>query len=142
MRNAIDKVNHWLGARIPGLMLDADHVAALKRDDGTVVVIDVMPHAGLAYLSSVVGPLPEEAPEEALFAALRLNQFGRPLGGCWLAWDDELQVFVLCHNVQLDHHDELALNHVLDNFLSAVDAARQVLTPPQITVNGSPLATA
>lgn len=142
MRNAVDKVNHWLAGRVPGLTLDADHVAALKRDDGTVVVIDVMPHAGIAYLSSVVGPLPEDAPEEALFAALQLNRFGRPLGGCWLAWDDELQSFVLCHNIQLDHHDELALNHILDNVFSAVDAARRVLTPPQIAVNGLQMANA
>lgn len=130
MHVAVDSVNQWLAGRVPGLGLDGEQVAVLSRADGTVVVIEVDAEAGLAHLSSVVCPLPDDGPEDALFTALQLNRFGRPLGGCWLAWDDGLQVFLLCHNALIARMDERGFNHTLDNFLTAVDTARLMLTPP------------
>ena len=142
MHVAVDSVNHWLSGRVPGMALDEDHVAALSRADGTVIVIEVEPAAGIVHLSSVVCPMPEDSPEDALFAALQLNRFGRALGGCWLAWDDGLQVFLLCHNSAIRYLDELGFNHTLDNFLSAVHAARQVLAPPVAQDLSAAMATA
>ena len=119
MHVAVDSVNQWLAGRVPGLGLDGEQVAALSRADGTVVVIEVDAEAGLAHLSSVVCPLPDDGPEDALFTALQLNRFGRPLGGCWLAWDDGLQVFLLCHNALIARMDE----HGRDRVEVALDCA-------------------
>ncbi len=141
MHIAVDSVNHWLAGRVPGIRLDDENVAALSREDGTVVVIEVEADAGIAHLSSVVCPLPEDGPEDALFAALQLNRYGRMLGGCWLAWDEELQVFLLCHNARINQLDDLGFHHTLENFLSAVDAARLVLAPPAPQDLREPMAT-
>ncbi len=123
-------INHWLAQRIPGAQLDEAGVAAIRRDDDSVVVIEVPANSELCHLCALVAPLPEVAREAALLAALELNRFGRPLGGCWLAWEDDVQMLTLCHNLHVPGADAIAFGNTLDNFLIALDHARALLLTP------------
>lgn len=66
--------------------------------------------------------------EIALITALELNRFGRPLGGCWLAWDTDVSMFALCHNLRIPDNDEQSFNNILDHFLMSIDLAREQLS--------------
>ena len=75
--------------------------------------------------------LSEDMPEASLFAALELNRFGKPLGGCWLAWEPDLQMLTLNWNLVLADADDFAFGNALDNFIAAIDTARAELLPPE-----------
>jgi len=124
MFDVTNQVNHWLQERAPGAELDADGVAGLQRDAQTVVVLEVPAGGEVCHLYAPVAPLPEEAIAPALTAALELNRFGRPLGGCWLAWDPDVHMLTLCHNLHVPATDALAFNNTLDNFIDSLDSAR------------------
>ncbi len=127
MNIAKNTVDHWLAQRIPGAALDASGIATIRRDEDTVIVLEVPPDSDVCHLCALVAPLPEVAREAALMAALELNRFGRPLGGCWLAWEDEVQMLTLCHNVLVPATDAIGFGNTLDNFLMALDYAREQL---------------
>lgn len=117
-------VNQWLSQRVPGAMLDASGIAIIRRDGDTAIVLEVPAGSEVCHLCALVAPLPEVAREAALLAALELNRFGRPLGGCWLAWEDEVQMLTLCHNLLVPVTDATGFGNTLDNFLVALDYAR------------------
>lgn len=128
--DARSSVDHWLDARIPGCHLDGEGVAFLQREPETPVILEVPEGSDVCHFSAPVAPMPENvAPEMALFAALELNQFGRPLGSCWLAWNPELEVFMLCHNLYVPSVNQAGFDNTLDNFLLALDRAREQLLP-------------
>lgn len=54
-----------------------------------------------------------------------MNRFGRPLGGCWLAWDPEIAMLTLCYNLHVPAADSISFNNTLDNFLVALDQVRE-----------------
>ncbi len=120
-------VEQWLVNRVPGAKLDASGIAVIRRDDDTAIVLEVPPDSEICHLCALVSPLPEGAREAALLAALELNRFGRPLGGCWLAWEDDVQMLTLCHNVLVPATDAIGFGNTLDNFLMALDIAREQL---------------
>lgn len=126
MTMARDSVNQWLAARVPGAGLDDSGVAAVKRDEDTVVVVEVPTGSETCHLCALIAPLPEVEREAALLAALELNRFGRPLGGCWIAWENEIQMLTLCHNVYVPACDGIAFGNTLDNFMIALDEARAI----------------
>lgn len=125
--DAANHINLWLQHRVPGSGLDAEGWAALRRDDDTLIIIHVPEGVPVCHLCAPVAPLPEDDREAALLAALQLNLMGRALGGCWLAWDDDLQMLVLCWNLHVASSDEVAFNNAIDNFTVALDAARSEL---------------
>ena len=125
MHDAAFKVNQWLSDRKPGLHLDDDGVAGLQRDSQTLLILEVPHESEFCHLYAPVAPLPEENPEIALLTALELNRFGRPLGGCWLAWDPDIAMLTLCHNLHVPTNDALSFNNTLDNFLITLDQARE-----------------
>lgn len=125
---AIVTVERWLSARIPDAQFDDEGALALERDDDTMIVIEVATNGVICHLYAPVCRPPEQAPELMLITALQLNRFGRPLGGCWLAWDPDIGMFALCYNLRIPDTDAPAFNNTLDHFASAVDQARRLLS--------------
>jgi hypothetical protein len=110
-------VERWLHDRVPDCRLDNDGMVILQREPESPVVIKIPEGSDVCHLSAPVAPLPEHVPREVtLFAVLEMNQFGRPLGSFWLAWNPELEVFMLCHNLHVPSIEQAAFNHTLDNF--------------------------
>ena len=128
MMDARLSVERWLGDRVPNCRLDHDGIAILQREPESPLMIEIPEGSDVCHLSAPVAPMPEHVPREAaLFTALALNQFGRPLGSCWLAWNPELEVFMLCHNLHIPSTEQVAFNNALDNFFLALDRARDQL---------------
>jgi hypothetical protein len=100
-----------------------------------MLILEVPRGSEVCYLYAPVAALPEENPEINLVAALELNRFGRPLGGCWLAWDPDIAMLTLCHNVHVPANDSISFNNTLDNFLIALDQARKELNAENRTAN-------
>jgi hypothetical protein len=125
--SSINVVERWLSARIADLSFDEHGVAAIKRDDETLVVIEIADDGVICHLYGPVCRPPDEMPEIALITALELNRFGRPLGGCWLAWDSDVSMFSLCYNLRIPDNDEQMFNNTLDRFIMSIDLARKQL---------------
>ena len=125
MQDCIAIIDRWLSEREPGLHLDEDGVAGLQRDPQTILILEVPRDSEVCYLYAPVTSLPEKNPELALVAALELNRFGRPLGGCWLAWDPDIAMLTLCHNLHVPAYDSVSFNNTIDNFLISLDQARE-----------------
>ncbi len=124
-----DRIGRWLAGKVPGAAFDEAGTASIERDPDTVVVLELSPTADICHFCALVAPLSEEQPEASLFSALELNRYGKPLGGCWLAWEPELQMLTLNWNLVIADADELAFGNALDNVISAIDAARAELLP-------------
>jgi hypothetical protein len=127
LSDAISVVQRWLSTRIADVSFDEYGVAAVMRDDETMVVIEVAADGIICHLYAPVCRPPDEMYEISLITALELNRFGRPLGGCWLAWDADVSMFSLCHNLRIPDNDEQTFNNTLDHFLMSVDRAREQL---------------
>jgi hypothetical protein len=125
VEDAIFTVSQWLSDREPSLHLDEDGVAGLQRDSQTLLILEVPRDSQVCHLYAPVSTLPEENPELALLAALELNRFGRPLGGCWLAWDPDVAMLTLCHNLYVPAYDSVSFNKTIDNFMISLDQARK-----------------
>mgnify|MGYP006291919551 CR=1 FL=1 len=126
--DAIATVERWLSNRLPDAQFDEEGVLALARDDETMLVIEVAANGVICHLYAPVCRPPEEAPELMLITALQLNRFGRPLGGCWLAWDPDLGMFALCYNLRIPSADAQGFNNALDHFIASIDQARRLLS--------------
>lgn len=124
-----DRIELWLADKVPGASFDDAGTASVQRDPDTVVVLELSPAKDICHFCALVAPLSEEMPEASLFAALELNRFGKPLGGCWLAWEPDLQMLTLNWNLVLADADDFAFGNALDNFISAIDTARAELLP-------------
>lgn len=127
MQDFISVVNRWLSEREPALYLDNDGIAALQRDSQTLLILEVPAGSQVCHLCAPVAALSEHKPDNSLFKALELNRYGRPLGGCWLAWDPDIAMLTLCHNLLVPANDSLSFNNTIDNFFIALDEARKEL---------------
>ncbi len=127
MLDPIATVNAWLTSRVSHAVLSNTGVAALRRDDETLLVLEVPPKGDICHFSSLVTAVDAEARTSVLATALELNRFGKPLGGCWLAWDADTDSLLLCHNLRISKTDEIEFNNTIDNFLFAVDASRKTV---------------
>ncbi len=125
-----ERVNLWLAAKVPGARFNQAGMASIQRDADTQIVLELSSSDALCHFCAIVAPLDDVEPETTLLTALSLNRFGKPLGGCWLAWEPELQMLTLCWNMELTHVDQLAFSNALDHFISAIDSARRELIPP------------
>lgn len=134
------RIEQCLAEKVPGAVFDEDGTASVQRDPDTVVVLELSPAGDICHFCASVAPLSEESPEASLFAALELNRFGKPLGGCWLAWEPDLQMLTLNWNLVLADAHDFAFSNALDNFISAIDVARAELLPMGSEAAGSPIA--
>ena len=117
-------VSNWLAKRVFGAMLDDDGIAGLKADDENIIMLEVPENSETCHISSPAMALPENEPVAGLFAALELNRYGRPLGGCWLAWDPDIEMLMLCFNLYIPTSDVVAFNNTLDNFAAALKSVQ------------------
>ncbi len=127
-------VDQWLQSRVQGSCLDISGVAAVRRDDNTIILIEVPEDSEVCHFCALVAPLPEGLREAALLAALEMNRYGRPLAGCWLAWEPEVEMLSLCHNLHVPSSDAIAFANTLDNFMTMLDVTRAqfiVNEPPE-----------
>lgn len=124
-----ERANLWLAAKVPGASFNQAGMASIQRDTDTRIVLELSSSEAFCHFCASVAPLDDAEPETSLLTALALNRFGKPLGGCWLAWEPDLQMLTLCWNMELTHADQLAFSNALDNFISAIDSARSELMP-------------
>jgi hypothetical protein len=124
-----ERANLWLAAKVPGASFNPAGIASIQRDTDTQVVLELSSSEDLCHFCAIVAPLDDAEPEANLMAALELNRFGKPLGGCWIAWEPELQMLTLCWNMELANADQLAFSNAIDNFIAAFDSARNELIP-------------
>ena len=124
-----DRVDFWLAAKVPGASFDRSGTATIQRDADTQVILELSPSGDICHFCAIVAPLNEEMPEISLLTALELNRFGKPLSGCWLAWEPDFQMLTLCWNLELTSADEISFANAIDNFIAAIDGARKELLP-------------
>ncbi len=126
---AITTVERWLSSRVPDASFDEDGVTALVRDEATVIVIELDKSGGICHFYAPVCRPPDDIPESVLIFAMELNLFGRALRGCWLAWDPDISMLSLCHNLRIPDNDAQSFSNTLDNFIASIDIARSHLNP-------------
>jgi hypothetical protein len=130
--NSREIVSNWLADRVSGATLDDDGIAGLEADDGNIIMLEVPENAQNCHISSPAMALPENEPVAGLFAALELNRYGRPLGGCWLAWDPDIEMLMLCFNLYIPTSDIVAFNNTLDNFAAALKLVQSSFNEEQL----------
>ncbi len=124
-----DRANLWLATKVPGASFDQAGIASIQRDPDTQLILELSPSEEVCHFCAIIAPLDEEMPEASLFTALELNRFGKPLGGCWLAWEPDTQMLTLCWNLELADADQISFSNAIDNFIAAIDGARRELLP-------------
>ena len=127
MHETIILVNSWLHEINTDIALDDDGNTIIQRDPHTAILLEVTEGTRLCYFCAPVTTLPEYNPAAGLHTALTLNQYGRPLCGCWLAWEPEINMLCLCHSLYLHKADAISFNNTLQNFMIALDEAREKL---------------
>ena len=126
---AITTVERWLSSRVPDASFDEDGVTALVRDEATVIVIELDKSGSICHFYAPVCRPSDDTPELVLISAMELNLFGRALRGCWLAWDPDISMLSLCHNLRIPDNDAQSFSNTLDNFIASIDIARSHLNP-------------
>ena len=129
MSDNADCVNRWLAARVPGASFDEAGSVTIASDTDKHLLLELSADRNLCHFCAVVGPLDTTSPMDTLIAALELNRFGKPLGGCWLAWEPDIDMLTLCSNLEIAGADEIAFGNALDNFIVALGTARAALAP-------------
>ena len=124
-----NRTNLWLAAKVPGASFNQVGIASIQRDPDTQLILELSPSEEVCHFCAIIAPLDEQMPEVSLFTALELNRFGKPLGGCWLAWEPDTQMLTLCWNLELADADEISFSNAIDNFIAAIDSARSELMP-------------
>lgn len=133
-------LDHWLAAKVPGAHFDSSGVASIQRDPDTQIALELSASGELCHFCGIVAPLDEDQPVASLFAALELNRFGKALGGCWLAWEPDIQMLTLCWNMDLATSDDISFSNAIDNFIAAIDVARAELMPQSRVSDSHPVA--
>ena len=123
------RANLWLAAKVPGASFNPAGIASIQRDPDTQLILELSPSEEVCHFCAIIAPLDEQMPEVSLFTALELNRFGKPLGGCWLAWEPDIQMLILCWNLELADADKISFSNAIDNFIAAIDSARSELMP-------------
>jgi|GEM_PF-6205288 hypothetical protein len=123
-----ETVNEWLS--FLSFALDAEGTCALSQGTELLILVEVPDDSPVCHLYGPVLPAPEAELQAVWFQhALELNQFARPLGGCWLAYDERESMLMLCHNLVVEKTSATEFSNALQNFAQSIRTARQMMTP-------------
>lgn len=123
-----ETVNEWLSAL--SFSLDAEGTCALSQGTELLILVEVPQDSPVCYLYGPVMPAPDAELQAVWFQqALELNQFARPLGGCWLAYDERESMLMLYYNLVVEKTSAEEFSNALQNFAQSIRTARQMMTP-------------
>jgi Tir chaperone protein (CesT) family len=121
-------VSQWLTELHPELKLNEQGYCALANGD-VALVAEARESTGQCHVFGVVMPRPEGSAFTAwLQEAMRLNLMGRPLLGCWLAYDPEDGALFLCRNFPIAKTDAAEFAAAVESMASVVVAVRERLS--------------
>lgn len=130
-----DIVNQWLSQLQPELRLNELGYCSLADED-VVLVAEVPGTTEHCHVFGVVMPAPEAAYFPLwLQEAMRLNLMGRPLLGCWLAYDPEESALFLCHNLRIDRTSADDFETMVNTMVALIKTLREQLTPEEATLD-------
>lgn len=122
------QLDHWLYAIHPDLKLDENDGVYIETERHSPILISLSEQAPICHLYAPLPSLPYDDLEALFIQALELNSYGIPLGGCWLAWEDELNMLCLRYDFNLASGDQFSFQNTIQNFISAMEIATSLFT--------------
>ncbi len=122
------QLDHWLYAIHPDLKLDENDGVYLETEGHSPVLISLSEQKPICHLYAPLPSLPYDDLEALFIQALELNSYGIPLGGCWLAWEDELNMLCLRYDFNLSRGDQVSFQNTIQNFISAMGITISLFT--------------
>jgi hypothetical protein len=115
------KLDHWLYAINPDLKLDENDGLYIETEHHSPILISLSEQTPICHLYAPLSSLPYDDLEALFIQALELNSYGIPLGGCWIAWEDELNMLCLRYDFNLTRGDQVGFQNTIQNFISAME---------------------
>ncbi len=122
------QLDHWLYAIHPDCKLDEEDGVILETENQSPFLISLSEKSALCHFYAPLNSLPYDDLEALFIQALELNTYGIPLGGCWLAWEDELNMLCLRYDFNLARGDQIAFLNTVQNFIAALEIAKAQLS--------------
>ena len=116
----MEKINEFLRPRIPNDLLGEYGSITLEKINHPPITLDITNNSEVCHLYAPLPSLPYDDLEALFIQALELNSYGIPLGGCWLAWEDELNMLCLRYDFNLTRGDQVSFQNTIQNFISAM----------------------
>jgi hypothetical protein len=115
------QLDHWLYAIHPDLKLDENDGLYIETEHHSPILISLSEQTPICHLYAPLSSLPYDDLEALFIQALELNSYGIPLGGCWIAWEDELNMLCLRYDFNLTRGDQVGFQNTIQNFISAME---------------------
>jgi hypothetical protein len=122
------QLDHWLYAIHPDLKLDENDGVFIETEHHSPILISLSEQTPICHLYAPLPSLQYDDLEALFIQALELNSYGIPLGGCWLAWEDELNMLCLRYDFNLVRGDQVSFQNTIQNFISAMEIATSLFT--------------
>jgi hypothetical protein len=114
------QLDHWLYAINPDLKLDENDGVFIETERHSPILISLAEQKPICHLYAPLPSLPYDDLEALFIQALELNSYGIPLGGCWLTWENELNMLCLRYDFNLARGDQVSFQNTIQNFISAM----------------------
>ena len=114
------QIDHLLYAINPDLKLDENDGVFIETERHSPILISLAEQEPICHLYAPLPSLPYDDLESLFIQALELNSYGIPLGGCWLAWENELNMLCLRYDFNLARGDQASFQNTIQNFISAM----------------------
>lgn len=118
------QLDYWLYTIHPDLKLDENDGVFIETADHSPILISLAEKFPICHLYAPLPSAPYDDLEVLFNHALELNSYGIPLGGCWLAWDVELNMLCLRYDFNLTRGDQTTFQNTIQNFISALEITK------------------
>ena len=118
------QLDHWLYAIHPDLKLDENDGVFINTEHQSPILISLSEQAPICHLYAPLPSVPYDDLEALFIQALELNSYGIPLGGCWLAWEDELNMLCLRYDFNLASGNQTTFQNTIQNFVSTLEITK------------------
>ncbi len=105
---------------IPGLKFDEDNYCSLLFDD-ICINLEVDETTRHLYISSPLGPIPENADQAFFEMLLEANYFFRQTGGAALGMNREANVIQLIYQIPMTGLDLPLFNRIMENLVGIAE---------------------